>query len=405
MMRGGLIGYGGIAQLHLGAYAQVPELEIVAVADVTPSQLTAAGENLGLDRRHLYREGMQLIEAESLDFVDVCVPHHYHRGLVLAAAERGLHVVCEKPLATNLADAKAMIRAAAAAGVSLAVCHNWSCHPVFATLKRAITDNAVGRILQQHFEVLQTSGIWRGSAQGYQPEWRTRVELSGGGALMDTGFHLCYLSQWLAGAVPVWISGFVDTFRHRQYSVEDYARTLCRYDNGTVLDLCASWSATEKLLWGAVEGEGGSLEIPSPFSRTYATDSIVLRRSGEVQEIRIPRDDTEAPASWAADFAASYRTLFREIAAVFSGRGGSDYPVRAEDGYRALEMVLASYQSAALDHGVRVPLASDDPVYSLGVQGLREAGVSPVTALFQKNIFRVRGSESPTVPASRAREV
>jgi predicted dehydrogenase len=348
---------------------------------------------------------MQLIEAESLDFVDVCVPHHYHRNLVLAAAERGLHVICEKPLATNLADAEAMIHAAGAAGVWLAVCHNWSCHPVFATLKRAIADNVVGRILQQHFEVLQTSGIWRGSAQGYQPEWRTQVELSGGGALMDTGFHLCYLSQWLAGAAPVWVSGFVDSFRHRQYSVEDYARVLCRYDNGSLLDLCASWSATEKLLWGTVEGEGGSLEIPSPFSRTYAADSILLRCSGETREIPILRDDSEAPASWAADFAASYRTLFREIAAVFSGQGGSDYPIRAEDGYRALEMVLASYQSAALEQGVRLPLASDGPVYSLGVQGLRKVDLSPATVLFRKNIFGVRGPESPPGPVSKAKEV
>ena len=68
-------------------------------------------------------------------------------------------------------------------------------------------------------------------------------------------------------------------------------------------------------------------------------------------------------------------------------------------------MVLASYQSAALDQGVRLPLDSDDPVYSLGVQGLREADLSPATALFQKNIFGVRGSEGPPGPVSKAREV
>ena len=390
-MRGAIIGFGGIAKLHTAAYKHIQEVSIVAVADVTAAQLASAGEEFGINDNHLYADYKRMLERESPDFVDVCVPHRYHREIVTAAAERGIHIVCEKPIAMSMAEADAMIAVADSNNVHFVVCHNWCYHPVFSTLKTVIDGGVVGKVLFQQFDVFQKSGVWQGSARQYLPHWRTMVNLSGGGALMDTGFHFCYLSSWLTeNAWPRSVTAAVDTLRQTSYSVEDYAQGIFRYENGCLFDLSVGWFTTGKSLHSLIEGTTGALVIPSPFSCTYASDPILVQREKKVETIPVRRQTGRGEASWADDFSYSYTALMRDAVALIGGDQGVRNPIRAQDGRSTLEMVLASYESAALGQCIQLPLHSDGPVYQKGVLGLGELDIPRNSSVYMKNIFGVR---------------
>jgi len=114
MLKGAIVGFGFISgKGHHPAYLQREDVEIVAVADVIAARLEAA--RAAAPKARLYVDFRDLLARETgLDFIDVCTPPHAHSEIALAALERGIHVLCEKPLTTSMAEARALVDAARA---------------------------------------------------------------------------------------------------------------------------------------------------------------------------------------------------------------------------------------------------------------------------------------------------
>lgn len=389
-IRGGIVGFGGIARTHAAAYQQIPGVSIVAVADPTPVQLSLAGKELEIGDSHLYPDYRKMLDGEKLDFLDVCVPHNYHREIVIAGTAHGLNVICEKPLAMSLVHADEMVEAARAAGVHLATCHNWCYHPVFATVKGLVDEGRIGPLLLLQFEAFQTSGIWRGAAKDYLPEWRTMLNRSGGGALMDTGFHFCYLSTWLAGSRVTAVNGVLDRLLQADYDVEDYSKSMLRYQNGCISDICVGWFGEKNSLRVVLRGEQGSLSIPSPSSPSYGVDPILVEGEHGTESVPILREEGGKDATWQHDFLLSYKYLLADFLSLLRDGVPPRNPIAAGNGRMALEVVLASYESAATGRETVLPLSKDDPLYPRGVEGLRDVELSRKSPIYQKNIFAVR---------------
>jgi len=118
-VRLGVIGVGLQGQTHLKCYQTLPYAQVVAIADVHEQTLREVGEKFAIPAQ--YRDYREMLSREELDAVSVVTPDHLHREPVLAAIAAGCHVLCEKPLATGVEDAEAMVTAAKRAGVKLMV--------------------------------------------------------------------------------------------------------------------------------------------------------------------------------------------------------------------------------------------------------------------------------------------
>jgi len=179
-LRSGLIGCGGIAQSHLKALKSLPEFAVVAAADVDLSRAQQACADFDIPRAFASYE--EMLQAD-LDAVSICLPHHLHREAAVAAAQAGKHVLCEKPMATTLADADAMIAAAEAAGTVLMIGQVLRFRPANQRAREIILGGGIG-------EVKQVIRRRYGFSKDYpHAPWSADPAKAGGWALYGFGSH------------------------------------------------------------------------------------------------------------------------------------------------------------------------------------------------------------------------
>ena len=147
-LRVAIVGCGNVAlNFHLPAYQALPDrYEVVGLADPTPDRLALGQRLAGLNDDQVHLDAAELLARADVDVIDVCTPQHLHRDLVIAAAQAGKHVLCEKPIAAVPADAAAMVAAAEGAGTVLAVVHNYLFFPEIVALTQLIASGELGEI-------------------------------------------------------------------------------------------------------------------------------------------------------------------------------------------------------------------------------------------------------------------
>ena len=254
MIKVGLIGGGGIADAHIRGYRAYAEaITVTAVADVVYQTASRRGAELGAAA---YTDFRQMILDEDLDAVDICLPHYLHAEAIIAAAAAGRHILCEKPLCLTVAEADRVRLAIDAAGVTLMCAHNQLFLPAVTKAKQLLDEGILGPV----YEVRTTDSFYN----DFDPQnmgWRSSAATSGGGELIDTGYHPTYLMLHLAGGSPVEATALLSQHRLRFMEGEDSAQVLVRFDNGVVGHLVTSWAydsppGTERF---SVVGERGSL--------------------------------------------------------------------------------------------------------------------------------------------------
>lgn len=243
MLRGALIGAGNIARGgHLPAYLH-PELRdrlgIVAVADLCPDNLAAFAALVPDARR--YRDAATLLQEERPDFVDICAPPYAHRALIALAVASGCHVLCEKPLATDLDEALAIRALVQGRGLVVMPCHQYHYAPQWLTLRSLIAAGEIGAVREADL-LVERVGANAGVA-GWQPLWRTCADLAGGGILVDHGAHLFYQLHALLGP-PQSIACRTER-RLPGYQVDDTAAVELRYA-GTTARVRLTWAAAAR---------------------------------------------------------------------------------------------------------------------------------------------------------------
>jgi len=332
-LRVGLVGT-GIGRMHAAGYARLAgRAELVAVcaqrlADAE-SLATEFGAGLATSR---YED---LLEYPHIDAIDLCVPHHLHMPMAVAAARAGKHILVEKPIARTLAEADAIIAAARAAGVTLMVSHNQRYFDHHAKAKALLEAGAIGR----PFMIVAVVHV-----NGHIGGFRRSLVQAGGGALIDSGVHRFDLMRWLMGDVE---SVYAQTGRFVQMQMEgeDCAAVVLRFRSGAIGSFSCTWSAK-------VSRPVESLQIFADRGSIYTEDhtrSVILHaetRPGGPHSVR--------EFSFATDQAASIGLAVEAF--VESVRQGREPPVSGEDGRAALELALASYEAARLERPATLPL-------------------------------------------------
>jgi predicted dehydrogenase len=318
-IRVGLIGGGGIADEHIRGYRRHAEqIVVAAVADAVEATARRRAEQLGATAYTDYRA---LLAEAGVDAVDICLPHHLHAEAIVAAAGASKHILCEKPLCLTAGEAARVRAAVEEAGITLMCAHNQLFLPAVAEAKALLEAGAIGKV----YEVRTTDSFYN----DFDPAtmgWRANAATSGGGELIDTGYHPTYLMLHLAGGRPLEAAAMLSTHRLTFMEGEDSAQVLIRFDNGVVGHLVTSWAyepaaITEKF---SVVGELGSLH-------SDGTSLTLHRRGGDTQTFAF--DGVDPFVAEIGHFADCLR----------NGRR----PLHTErEGIEVLGMILAAYEGA-----------------------------------------------------------
>jgi predicted dehydrogenase len=244
-------------------------VQIVAAADARPSQRAECQARLPGAR--WYDSPEELLDRESLDFVDVCTPPSSHAPLVLRALGRGLHALCEKPLVSSPDDLRRVAEATVAAGKVLHTVHNWHHAPILALTAQLIREGEIGRVRRIVWETLRVKPA--AAADGREANWRVDPAVAGGGVLSDHGWHVFYVLPDWVGTRPISVASRLETRRHTAFTVEDTASVRLGFPGATV-EILLTWAADERRNWVEVDGTEGRIELHD--------DTLVLKgRSGE----------------------------------------------------------------------------------------------------------------------------
>jgi predicted dehydrogenase len=260
-LAGACVGYGFIGSKgHLPAYAAFPEgqapLRIVAVADVCPARRAQALADLPGVR--VYETHAELLEREAgrIDFVDITTPPSAHAEIAHAALDRGLHVLCEKPLTTTTAEARALLDHARRARRVIFPCHNYKHAPVIKAVRRVLDSGAIGPVSLVTLHTFRNTHA-KGVSE-WRPDWRRERRFSGGGIAMDHGSHTFYLAfDWL-GAYPTAISARMSTLG--DFDTEDNLACSISFPNGTA-SAHLSWTAGMRRVIYTLHGSQGAIRV------------------------------------------------------------------------------------------------------------------------------------------------
>ena len=246
----GVVGLGYAGRTALEAFSELPDVEVVALAGLETDVLKSLGAQFQVPQ--LYEKWEDLLAVDGLDAVSIATPTQLHAPIALAALDRGLHVLCEKPLARTVAEGTAMVQAAEKAGKVLKVVFNHRQRGDVAALKHQIDEGQLGRIYYAKAHWMRRNGI---PGMG---GWFTNRELSGGGPLIDLGVHILDMALHLLGE-PTVTTVSASTFAElgprgrgsgphvvntlgSAFEVEDLATAYVRLAGGGALQLETSWA-------------------------------------------------------------------------------------------------------------------------------------------------------------------
>ena len=300
-------------------------VDVVAFQSRRSSTAQAARDQWGSGA--VVEDWRDVVARDDVDAVDICTPNAMHAELAIAAAAAGKHVLVEKPMATTVADADAMVAAAASAGVVLMAAHNLRFAAPYAAAAHAVAEGMVGDVVGVRV------AMGHGGPEGWTRDagWFRDPALSGGGALLDLGIHVADLLRAVTGDEVAEVSAFVR--RPAPDAVEESGVVSLSLRGGGIGTLSASWTvragADHQLL---VHGTTGTL--------TVERGQAVVRPSGGGDKVIV--EPPSPPPDLLANFVAACRG---EAAPIVGPR----------DGREALAIIEAAYASAA--SGRAVPVA------------------------------------------------
>ena len=345
-IRLGLIGCGGIVQKsHLEGLLEIPEtVNVSAISDMVPENLLRIGTAANVPSDQRYNDHRDMLEKADLDAVTIATPHHLHAEHALCAAEAGVAVISEKPMAMSPEEADTILAATEKHGVPYTVVHNFLFTPGFKVAKNGILE--MGNTLYGRAKSLfnktdsQTDpdSVWRAS------------KAAGGGCINDSAYHEIYLVENLVGSPVKYVEARVKTV-YFDFDVDDLALLLMEHENGAVSTVSTSWCVP-----GTGGGEMGNLVEVHAREGGYR---ILKRGQGlqcarrstrkweevELTEFSDMAEERKGRIGHAGFFAATFDALSK----------GKDLPVTGKQARHNLAIIEAARQATVERRAIEVP--------------------------------------------------
>lgn len=333
-VRVAVIGCGRIAQdVHLPAYMENPKSRLIGICDVNEDLLRRVGERFNVANLHV--DYLELLESHMVDAVSICTPAATHSEIAVAAAENGIHVLCEKPLASNMEEGERIAKAVQENRIKFMVGFNYRFLPNHVMTKKFVDDGKIGKPILANGKVV--------AADPHGPSYRRKMAL---GILSELGSHLADLLIWMMGPPKEVYATFATT--EENPSIDDSALVLIKFGSNALGSISLAWlnlpdyqaMANSRLI--EIVGTKGKIESDffGPSLYFYGADSITSKLKGKIKitphkiDPRIP----DEALRW------SYR---QEINHFLESVARNKHPlILAEDGMNALKLVTAAYDSA-----------------------------------------------------------
>lgn len=348
-IRTALVGCGKVGGIHAEVLSRLPESEFVAACDADPARAGAFASRYGA---RAFEDVPTMLARAAPEALVVATPHPLHAAPAILAAEAGVHVLVEKPLAARLDECDAMLDAAAKGGVTLGVVSQRRfCEPALR-MKAAID---AGKIGMPALGVVSMFN-WRDEAYYRSDPWRGRWATEGGGVLVNQAPHLLDLLQWFMGDIAE-IGGNWANLNHPTIEVEDTAVAVVRFRSGGLGSIVASLSQRPGLfskvhIHGAngasvgVETDRGATFVAGVSAVTEPPLTDVWTVPGE--ESRLGAFQEEDRAAFAGIDAATHYHAVQVRDFLQSIREGREPLVTGRDGRTVVAMFSAIYESQRL---------------------------------------------------------
>ena len=336
----GIIGCGRISKNHFDAVSQIQEAEFVAACDVIDSRLQTVSDNK--KNKKLYTNYNEMMEKENLDLVSICTPSGLHPQIGIDAANHRINVLTEKPMATNIEAADALIRACDANNVKLFVVKQNRLNSTMQLLKRAIDKGRFGRIY-----LAESNVFWQRPQAYYDAEkWRGTWEFDGG-AFMNQASHYVDALYWLLGNVDN-VMAYTATMA-RRIEAEDTGCAILHFRNGIIATLNVTMLTFPKNFEGSITiiGEKGTVKIGG-----VAVNKIEKWEFEDYDDDdRIAQDANYQPPNV---YGFGHNPYYRNVIDVLLGK---DVPsTDGRDGRKSVEIIQAIYRSAKNGKRISLPL-------------------------------------------------
>lgn len=375
-----LIGGGGagfIGKVHATAATLDREAELVAGAlSSDPARSKASAAEFGISDDRAYGSFQELLESEArlapdqrIDFVSIATPNFTHSQIACAAMESGFHVVCDKPMTTNLADAEDMVAVAEKTGRVFALTHNYSGYPLMRQARDMVTGGELGELIAVRATYVQ--GWMHGMKPAATPDrgaWKSDPAKNGlAGSLGDVGTHAFHLLRFVTGLQPDSLLSRMQSYSSH-HDLDDYGHAMIRFQQG----------ATGLVTWSQVtHGRLNDLSIEIDGTKAALTwrqeepNQLYVRQLGEplkvydrdpnagystassINACRIPGGHPEA---FFEAFANIYRDAFADMRRIRDGQpvdAASLYPT-VHDGHDGVRFMTRCLESSEADSAWQV---------------------------------------------------
>ncbi len=346
-MKYALIGCGRISPNHLAA-AQANKLEIVGLCDIDAAMLEDKMFKFKLDALKVaqYDDYQLMLDEQKPELVSICTESGKHAAIALDCIRRGINIIVEKPLALSIEDADAIIRAANENNVKVCACHQNRFNKSVVKIREAMDQRRFGRLFYGTAHIR-----WNRGHEYYdRASWRGTWEQDGG-ALMNQCIHNIDLLRWMMGNEVTEVFAYTDKLNHPYIEAEDLGIALIRFANGSYGIIEGTTDIYPKNLEetlylfgekGTVKAGGQSVNIIEEWRFADMLD--------DADEVKATYHENPPNV-----YGFGHTPLFADV--IDAIRTDRQPKVTAEDGKRALELVLAIYKSAAEGRPVKLPLA------------------------------------------------
>ncbi len=353
----GIIGLGQVAEVHLKAYQDVKQIEVVACAEPRAERLAHMASQWGITA---YADYTDMLQREKLDIACVLTPAATHRSIVEEVAEYGVHVLCEKPMALSLADAKAMIDKCAQEGIKF---YYGSSYRHLCAIKKAkdiIDSGALGDLFLLTETFVGGRGLenWQGLSEHHYPQGGPG---GGGMGLVDHGIHLADVFRWLSGseATSVFGRGNITgqapgaeylTMQFESGAVGQLLYCDATFSSDLPYEGMFSWGLTyepngtlsPRPRW---EDEPGSIRVHGARGALrifHYANKLFFFGPGRKEQVHVV--DRPHPGNFGLQMESFVNSILRD----------EEPQVTGLDGLRALQVILAAYESQKSQSAVRI---------------------------------------------------
>jgi len=335
-----LLGCGRISKNHLESICQLSdELKLIAVCDIIPERAKEAAEKYNAVA---YTDYDEMFKRDDIDLISICTPSGMHPEHGIKAAQRGWHVITEKPMAITLEAADALIKACDDNHVQLFVVKQNRLNTTMQLLKRSIDKERFGKIY-----LVQSNVFWQRPQSYYdQAKWRGTWEFDGG-SFMNQASHYIDALYWLIGPVD-YVMAETATMA-RKIETEDTGTAILKFRNGIIGTVNVTMLTFPKNYEGSITilGEKGTVKV----------GGVAVNRIEKWEFEEYDDDDrlvVESNYNPPNVYGLGHIPYYKNVIAALNGKADPDTDGRS--GRKSLEIILAIYKSAQTGKKVALPL-------------------------------------------------